>query len=86
MVTGGMFETTEGRDLAGLGHAGREVAAEEAALRGVELHAVDVRAGRRRRRPRRSAARVGLGRRLDVVGHQAADGDDRVALLGRPLR
>src|SRR4051794_13685149 len=69
-------EPAEGGHGAGLGHRGREVAAQEGALRGVELDPVDVRAAGRRVDLREVAGGVRGRDRLDGVGHQPADGDD----------
>src|SRR3984885_5823836 len=81
--------TAERGDLAGLAHARRQVAAEEAVLHGVERQLVDVallgagQAGRGVRAvdDREVLRRVRLGRALSRGGHQEADGDDDAALL-----
>ena len=69
--------------LAGLGHAGGEVAAEEPVLHGVEQQGVDV--GQRRRvgvvHDRELGARVGLRGGLRRAGHQEPDRHDDAALL-----
>src|SRR3984885_466070 len=81
--------TAERGDLAGLAHARRQVAAEEAVLHGVERQLVDVgllgageaAGGVRAVDNREVLRRVRLGRGLRRGGHQEADGDDDAAVL-----
>ena len=74
-------DAAEGRDLAGLGHAGREVAGHEGRLVHVEHDAEHVGDGRVIRivDDRELLVRVRLGGRGRVVAEQEADGDDDVA-------
>src|SRR5665213_2690550 len=74
-------QTTVGRNNARLRDGGREVPTEETALRGVELHAVDVRAGRRVVDLGELLLRVRRRCCLNCVVHQTADSDDRRAAL-----